>query len=353
MSPCPRSDKVTSSYDALSGAENRMNKTTTQNEPARQALRKTFSVSEFMAFGERYGIDYRFPQLLQKPEPSHTSPVLRGEVEEMTLPCGMCVTHSDVHVLHPYETTSRHSSPLYMLVVLEGCVALTLNGEQHLVRSGMAFTSRLSEHQAMRARHDADSRLRTLSLGLYPDGTWRDGLLDSLMREWERCQTPTLIWQIPGFLLSGLQYAQQSALSRVSRQLMLEGLILQLFGHGLSVCQDESAKHVAPAGGEQQRLERVRRLLEQSPENDYTLNELAQRAAMSSSSLRSKFRQAYGCSVFDYLRDCRLARARGYLLEGYSVQQAAWMSGYQHATNFSTAFRRRYGISPCDVQKPG
>jgi uncharacterized cupin superfamily protein len=38
-----------------------------------------------------------------------------------------------------------------MLVVLEGCVALTLNGEQHLVRSGMAFTSRLSEHQAMRA----------------------------------------------------------------------------------------------------------------------------------------------------------------------------------------------------------
>ena len=95
-----------------------MNKTTTQNEPARQALRKTFSVSEFMAFGERYGIDYRFPQLLQKPEPSHTSPVLRGEVEEMTLPCGMCVTHSDVHVLQPYEPTSRHSSPLYMLVVV-------------------------------------------------------------------------------------------------------------------------------------------------------------------------------------------------------------------------------------------
>ncbi len=135
---------MTSSDDALSGAENRMNKTTTQNEPARQALRKTFSVSEFMAFGERYGIDYRFPQLLQKPEPPHASPVLRGEVEEMTLPCGMCVTHSDVHVLQPYETTSRHSSPLYMLVVLEGCVALTLNGELHLVRSGMAFTSRLN-----------------------------------------------------------------------------------------------------------------------------------------------------------------------------------------------------------------
>lgn len=52
---------------------------------------------------------------------------------------------------------------------------------------------------------------------------------------------------------------------------MLEGLILQLFGHGLSVCQVESGKRLA-ASGEQQRLEVVRRLLEQSPENDYTLN---------------------------------------------------------------------------------
>ncbi|MGY9371848.1 AraC family transcriptional regulator [Citrobacter pasteurii] len=325
-----------------------MNNTTAQNASGRST--RTFSVSEFRDFGERYGIDYRFPLLTQKPGLPCSSAVLQGEVEEMMLPCGMCVTHSDVQVLQPYETTSRHSSPLYMLVVLEGCVILTLNGQEHVVRSGMAFSSRLSERQAMSARHPADCKLRTLSLGLYPDGAWRTGLLESLMREWENCQTPTLIWQVPGFLLSGLQYAQQSSLSHVSRQLMLEGLILQLFGHGLSVCQVESGKCLA-ASGEQQRLERVRRLLDQTPENDYTLNELAQRAAMSPSSLRSKFRMAYGCSVFDYLRDRRLERARGYLLEGYSVQQAAWMSGYQHATNFSTAFRRRYGFPPGDVLK--
>ncbi|MDI5166127.1 AraC family transcriptional regulator, partial [Salmonella enterica subsp. enterica serovar Montevideo] len=42
------------------------------------------------------------------------------------------------------------------------------------------------------------------------------------------------------------------------------------------------------------------------PEKAYTLNELARRAAMSPSSLRCKFRHAYGCTVFDYLRDCRL-----------------------------------------------
>ena len=97
----------------------------------------------------------------------------------------------------------------------------------------------------------------------------------------------------------------------------------------------------------------MRIVLEQSPEREYTLAQLAAQAAMSPSSLRSKFRQAYGCTVFDYLRDCRLEQARRYLLEGHSVQQAAWMSGYQHASNFSTAFRRRYGLSPGDVRQSG
>ncbi|MBD5702515.1 AraC family transcriptional regulator, partial [Citrobacter freundii] len=116
-----------------------MNNTTALNASGRVA--RTFSVSEFMDFGERYGIDYRFPLLAQRPDLPSGSPVLQGEIEEMTLPCGMCVTHSDVQVLQPYETTSRHDSPLYMLVVLEGCVILTLNGQEHVVRSGMAFSS--------------------------------------------------------------------------------------------------------------------------------------------------------------------------------------------------------------------
>ncbi|MBS8269498.1 AraC family transcriptional regulator [Halomonas litopenaei] len=35
--------------------------------------------------------------------------------------------------------------------------------------------------------------------------------------------------------------------------------------------------------------------------------------------------------------------------QGASVQQAAFESGYSHASNFSTAFRRRFGVSPRDV----
>ncbi|BET41048.1 AraC family transcriptional regulator [Atlantibacter hermannii] len=312
--------------------------------------KKVFSVSDFQGFGERYGIDYRFPQLTSPH--SADAPVLKGDVEEIALAPGVSLTHSDVEVLQPYETCSRHSSPLYTLVVLEGSVALKLNDQEYVVSAGMAFTSRLSEQQAMSARHAAECRLTTLSLGVYPGNAWRQGLLDSLLREWEVRGASTFVWPVPGFLLAGLAHARQSRADGVSRQLMLEGLMLQLLGHGLNACVENVQPRCTPVRCEQHRLERVRRMIEASPEREYTLAQLAAQAAMSPSSLRSKFRQAYGCTVFDYLRDCRLELARRYLLEGHSVQHAAWVSGYQHATNFSTAFRRRYGVSPGHI-RPG
>ena len=158
------------------------------------------------------------------------------------------------------------------------------------------------------------------------------------------------LWPVAGYLLSGLHHPLHNTLSGLPRQLMLEGAMLQLLGHGLQLRMQDRGIRPLPMAAQHNRLETVRQMLEQHPEKEYSLNELAQLAAMSSSSLRSKFRQAYGHSVFDYLRDCRLALARRYLQQGYSVQQAAWMSGYQHATNFSTAFRRRYGIAPSDVR---
>ncbi|WP_058914012.1 helix-turn-helix transcriptional regulator [Entomohabitans teleogrylli] len=314
-------------------------------------LKRFFSTDDFIHFGERYGIDYRFPALSScRASGSEKHIVMQGDVEEMTLASGISLTRSDVRVLQPYESTSLHSCPLYMLVVLEGCVMLSLNGQEYVVRSGMAFCSQLGERQIMNARHQADCRLKTLSLGVGLGDGCQDEILALLLQQWQASGAPTFLWPVPGYLLCGLDSFRHRSGPPLARQMILEGVMLQLLGHCLTLRQQQQVGRAQAASGERRRLENIRRLLEQQPEKDYTLNELAQLAAMSSSSLRSKFRHAYGHSVFDYLRDCRLELARRYLTQGYSVQQAAWMSGYQHATNFSTAFRRRYGIAPSDVR---
>ena len=313
------------------------------------AKKKFILMEDFQRYGERYSIDYHFPQHCR--ETALHIPVLHGDVEEMTLGSGISLTQSDVQVLEPYETFSCHESPLYMLVVLEGNVVISHHGQQYSIRSGMTYATRLSSHHAMTVRHIAGHKLRTLSLGVYPGEAWQSSLLKSLLREWQFANTPPMAWHVPDYLLAGLARAQHSSGRGIARQLILEGLIMQLLGHGLSQQETLSRPAEFAQRCEHQRLENIRKLLEQSPEKEYTLNGLAQQAAMSQSSLRSKFRQAYGCTIFDYLRDCRLALAHRYLLEGHSVQQAAWMSGYQHATNFSTAFRRRYGMPPVDIRR--
>ncbi|MBJ7223458.1 MULTISPECIES: helix-turn-helix transcriptional regulator [unclassified Brenneria] len=313
--------------------------------------KRHFSIEDFFDFGERYGISYHFPALAGSCDRyKEKGAVIQGRVEELALSSGICLTHSNVQVLQPYESTSLHCSPLYTLIVLEGCVAIRLNNREFTVRPGMAFSTRLGEHVVMNASHQADCHLKTLTLGINPASFQPQPLITSLLHEWERTDAPAFVWQIPGYLLSGLQYVLENAEPSMARQFMLEGVMLQLLGYGLSMESQPQEKSYLSSPGERHRLETIRQLLQQQPEKEYRLNDLAQTAAMSASSLRSKFRQAYGHSVFDYLRDCRLELARRYLEQGYSVQQAAWMSGYQHATNFSTAFRRRYGFSPSVVR---
>ncbi len=71
---------------------------------------------------------------------------------------------------------------------------------------------------------------------------------------------------------------------------------------------------------------------------------------MSVTNMQSSFKQAYGMTVMDYIRERRLVAARDALgREGLSIAQAAHLAGYTSPQNFSTAFKRQFGISPSEI----
>ncbi|PWW11727.1 helix-turn-helix transcriptional regulator [Mangrovibacter plantisponsor] len=304
-----------------------------------------FSVAHFLDFGARYSIDYHFPGLGITPAANSARTVMRGYVDELTLPSGILATCSDLQVIEPWHSTSLGCAPLYILVVLEGNVQLNLNGKAWRVQAGMALATHLGEQQVLRACHQSDERLVTVSLALPAAGAAVHPAVAAHVSAWQQLGPLTTAWPVASYVLGGLRQALLHTTTPLARQLTLEGALLQLLGQQMH----ENATNNANLRGERLRLEQVRMILETAPEQPHTLEALARTAAMSTASLRSKFRQAYGDSVFNYLRDCRLALARRYLLEGDSVQEAAWKAGYAHATNFATAFRRRYGIAPSDV----
>ena len=78
-----------------------------------------------------------------------------------------------------------------------------------------------------------------------------------------------------------------------------------------------------------------------------TLGELASRLGTHEKRLSRVFREHTGRSVFEFVREARLAKARRLLCgSALSVEEVAHAVGFSGAANFSTAFRERFGASP-------
>ncbi|UYG06691.1 helix-turn-helix transcriptional regulator [Halomonas sp. M4R1S46] len=296
---------------------------------------------DLQAYGRRYGLDYRVPGLSPRAE----APVVRGVVREFSPRPGMQLVASDVEVLHRYDSRSRANSPLSIIVLLEGRAEVALGDGRPLTLSpGMALSLRLEADQGLAASQPAGQRLRALTLSLDEACLARLGTVAP-----EPGASRMHAWPLPEPLRQGLEQALAAPLPDMAQRLLLEGLSLQLLAHGGRIDGPASASAPRLAPRERRRLERVRDALRQAPAREHRLEALAELAAMSPASLRRKFRAAFGRSVFDYLRDCRLTLARDYLIQGFSVQQAAHFSGYRHASNFATAFRRHFGYPPSSL----
>jgi AraC-like DNA-binding protein len=78
------------------------------------------------------------------------------------------------------------------------------------------------------------------------------------------------------------------------------------------------------------------------------LHDLASAVGLTPKRLNLGFRLLYGRTVFDLLRDARLDAARKLLSErpDLPLKQIAWTVGYAQATNFISAYRRRFGVPP-------
>lgn len=313
---------------------------------------REFTIRDFLAFGQQYGIDYRFSEIDLSEEGARDLIIARGHIEETQLPSGFRFTHSELSLLHSYESVSLGHAPLLLVIVLRGGIRLSIGAVQRDLDAGMAATLQVQPEYALRALQSQDQELETLVLAFDPGERTAPAVEpDSLQPLLRGVRDPVVVWELPSFLPAVIGHSLRARLSKRQKTLLLEGLALQLTGYGLPEQVQPASLEGPSSARDHQRLERVRQLLEFAPAEDYSLADLATRAAMSPSGLRSKFRETYGLSVFAYLRRCRLNLGRQYLEQGYSVQQAAHRCGYRHATNFATAFRHHFGVTPRTVSR--
>lgn len=78
----------------------------------------------------------------------------------------------------------------------------------------------------------------------------------------------------------------------------------------------------------------------------WTLEQLADLAAMSRARFAAHFLAVMGQTAMDYLTDWRITLAQKWLLQGQPVKSAAAAVGYQSVAAFVRVFNRRIGNSP-------
>jgi AraC-like DNA-binding protein len=79
---------------------------------------------------------------------------------------------------------------------------------------------------------------------------------------------------------------------------------------------------------------------------------LSKTAMMSTTKLKTKFKQIYGMKLYEFYNRNRLEKAKEMLKTGsFSVKQVGYDIGFSNLSNFAKAFKKEFGLLPKDMLK--
>lgn len=312
------------------------------------ALNDSHSVRGLAAFARRwgYGCEVAAPTGASTP-PLGDEPLARGLLSTTDLPGGMRLCLTDLTATRDNARAGLVRGCVTIVMVLDGDPTSYTFGRADALtlRAGSAAIAATGSEERLAAHYHRGHRARGVVLQLCPSAI-RD---EALAAQVETVLARTSI--VPFALSDRLRMlTAELFMARPADpigRLLAESCALELLARGLAA---DGTGPRPPEGLSPQDVAKIMRVHERllaEPEGDHRLEDLARVAGMGVTTLKTKFPQVVGQSVFDFLRELRLERARrGLEAEGWSVKQAAFFAGYRHSTNFATAYRRRFGAAP-------
>ena len=100
-----------------------------------------------------------------------------------------------------------------------------------------------------------------------------------------------------------------------------------------------------------EKMYEVRELLLKNMDHYHSLQTLAAAVGTNEFTLKKGFKEVFGKTVFQYLNELKMDHAKEKLIkEDLSVGEVSAMVGYKNPQHFSTAFKKRYGITPMELK---
>ncbi len=150
-------------------------------------------------------------------------------------------------------------------------------------------------------------------------------------------------------IVAGLNAGMNGALQHIH----MEGLALQFFALLTNaLCQDQKPLLAKLSSKDSEAAQTVYNNLVATLNKPPSLSEFAASVGLSERRLNDAFKEIYGGTVFEVMRNLRLEEARKLLeMNDIAIKEVAWSVGYQHVTNFTNAFSDKFGESPAKYAK--
>lgn len=309
--------------------------------------RGTVSAGEFsaasMIFCDRYS-------LLDQPEPDQEEARLfDGHLRTQSMSSGINLSTADIKALRDSDHAVVFPRSLSIVISLEGRPSEVNAGrgrEKVVLQPGEAALFSFSDEEATQGRYCAGHCSKSVLLQLRQDSIVDESLAEFVERKVRSSEMFSLGSQKRLNALSHQLFSDN--MSGTVGRLLSESYALELVARTIQTMEKSGTSASSEIrSGDRARMAKVRQMILDEPGAPHSLQSLAKEAGVSVSSLKTKFRQVYEQPVFAFLHDVRMETARtGLELEGWTVTQAAHFTGYNHASNFSSAFQKHFGRSP-------
>ncbi len=125
--------------------------------------------------------------------------------------------------------------------------------------------------------------------------------------------------------------------------------LLMLALHSLSVQVDGRIKF---RKDDIEKMHEAEKIIMANLENPLSLIGLARKVGVNDFKLKKLFPQVYGMTVFNYLMEAKMARARNLVLyTELAFSEIALQTGFKNIPNFNTAFKRKFNCNPTFMRK--
>jgi AraC-like DNA-binding protein len=293
----------------------------------------------------------------------------RGTIFELSSPDGINFGYYNVQSSEPGKVVIKNKHPFIQLsYTLSGLKTYEINNSK---RNHTAFKFKKQEYnyvflpkEEIHLQWEPNERLEIFELGISPelmmkalpeDHPFFDVLQKNIADNKPALMSGSNLFiqaKSSGILYDMLQcplegrYKQLYIRSKVGELLALE---LEAFEQRTNVLNAGRHPKLKPADIE--RMHQVREIIISNIQSPCSLIDLAHQVGTNDAYLKRHFKEVFGTTVFGYLNEVKMKEAESLLLAGKSVSEVAFLTGYQHISHFTRAFKKHFGVAPKTLKR--